>query len=79
MKAMVIHGFGEPEVMQWEEAAIPQPGPGEVVVKVHSVSVNRTLDLQVRQDGGGYGAICRWYWATIRLAKWLSWEAALTH
>ncbi len=57
MKAMVIHGFGEPEVMQWEEAPTPKPGPGEALVKVHSVSVNRTLDLQVRQDGGGYGAV----------------------
>ena len=57
MKAMVIHRFGDPEVMRWEEAPTPQPGPGEVLVKVHSVSVNRTLDLQVRQDGGGYGAI----------------------
>ena len=57
MKAMVIHQFGEPEVMQWEEAETPVPGPGDVLVKVHSVSVNRTLDLQVRQDGGGYGAI----------------------
>ncbi|MDE2938494.1 MAG: alcohol dehydrogenase catalytic domain-containing protein [Chloroflexota bacterium] len=57
MKAMVIHRFGEPEVMQWEDPSAPSPGPGEVVVKVHSVSVNRTLDLQVREDGGGYGAI----------------------
>ena len=57
MKAMVIHRFGEPEVMQWEEVPTPTPGPGEMLVKVHSVSVNRTLDLQVRQDGGGYGAI----------------------
>lgn len=57
MKAMVIHQFGEPEVMQWEDAPTPSPGAGEVLVKVHSVSVNRTLDLQVRQDGGGYGAI----------------------
>ena len=57
MKALVIHQFGEPEVMQWEEVATPEAGPGEVVVKVRSVSVNRTLDLQVRQDGGGYGAI----------------------
>ena len=54
---MVLHRFGEPEVMQWEDAPTPVPGPGEVLVKVHSVSVNRTLDLQVRQDGGGYGAI----------------------
>ncbi len=57
MKAMVIHQFGEPEVMRWEDTPAPTPGPGEVLVKVHSVSVNRTLDLQVRQDGGGYGAI----------------------
>ena len=57
MKAMVIHGFGAPEVMQWEETSTPEPGPGEVLVRVHSVSVNRTLDLQVREDGGGYGAI----------------------
>lgn len=26
-----------------------------MLVKVHAVSVNRTLDLQVRQDGGNYG------------------------
>jgi NADPH:quinone reductase-like Zn-dependent oxidoreductase len=26
-------------------------------VRVHAVSVNRTLDLQVRQDGGGYGTV----------------------
>lgn len=57
MKAMVIHEFGDPDVMQWEDAPTPSPGAGEVLVKVHSVSVNRTLDLQVRQDGGGYGAI----------------------
>lgn len=57
MKAMVIHGFGGPEVMRWEDTPTPAPGHGEVLVRVHSVSVNRTLDLQVRQDGGGYGAI----------------------
>ena len=57
MKAMVIHRFGEPEVMQREETPAPSPGPGEALVRVHSVSVNRTLDLQVREDGGGYGAM----------------------
>ena len=57
MRAMVIHEFGDPEVMRLEDPPAPTPGPGEVLVKVHSVSVNRTLDLQVRQDGGGYGAI----------------------
>lgn len=48
MKAMVIRQFGGPEVMRMEELDMPVPGPGEVVIKVHAVSVNRTLDLAVR-------------------------------
>src|SRR5258707_12683683 len=48
MKALVIREFGGPEVMQLEEVPTPVPGPGEVVIRVHAVSVNRTLDLVVR-------------------------------
>jgi len=48
MKAMVIREFGPPEAMRLEEVPTPVPGPGEVVVQVHAVSVNRTLDLVVR-------------------------------
>ena len=55
MKAIVLREFGGPEVLRLEEVPTPTPGPGEVLVRVKSVSVNRTLDLQVRQDGGGYG------------------------
>jgi NADPH2:quinone reductase len=40
MKAICIHTFGEPEVMQLEEVPDPQPGPGQVVVRVHAVGVN---------------------------------------
>jgi NADPH:quinone reductase-like Zn-dependent oxidoreductase len=57
VKAQILYQFGEPEVMRWEEVDTPTPGRSEVVVAVRAVSVNRTLDLQVRQDGGGYGAI----------------------
>ena len=57
MKAMVIREFGGPDVLRWEEVPTPTPGPEEVVVRVHAVSVNRTLDVQVRQDGGGYGTV----------------------
>ena len=48
MKAIVIREFGPPEVMRLEEMDTPVPGPGEVVIRVHAVSVNRTLDLAVR-------------------------------
>jgi NADPH2:quinone reductase len=48
MKAIVIREFGGPEVMRMEDFPDPVAGPGEVVVKVHAVSVNRTLDLVVR-------------------------------
>ena len=40
MKAIRLHTFGEPEVMQLEEVPDPQPGPGQVVVRVHAVGVN---------------------------------------
>ena len=35
-------------VMRFEEVPTPEPGPGEVLIKVHAVSVNRTLDTRVR-------------------------------
>ena len=40
MKAIRIHTFGAPEVMQLEEVSDPQPGPGQVVVRVHAAGVN---------------------------------------
>jgi NADPH:quinone reductase-like Zn-dependent oxidoreductase len=48
MKAIVIREFGAPEVMRLEDVAKPKVAAGEIVIKVHSVSVNRTLDCVVR-------------------------------
>lgn len=49
MKAMVMRAFGPPDVMRLEEVPTPEPGPGEVLIAVKAVSVNRTLDLIVRE------------------------------
>ncbi len=40
MKAVVIHRFGGPEVLSFEDVPDPAPGPGEIVVKVHAVSAH---------------------------------------
>ncbi len=48
MKAIVFHEFGPPSVLRLEEVPTPTPGSGDVLLKVHAVSVNRTLDLAVR-------------------------------
>ncbi|HKY09188.1 MAG TPA: zinc-binding dehydrogenase [Candidatus Binatia bacterium] len=48
MKAIVLRQFGGPEVLRLEEGPAPRPAPAEILIKVRSVSVNRTLDCTVR-------------------------------
>ena len=40
MKAIVVHEYGGPEVLKFEEYPDPVPGPGEVLVQVAATSVN---------------------------------------
>src|ERR1700759_2065283 len=40
MKAIRIHEFGGPEVLQLEDAPIPEPSEDEVLIKVYASSVN---------------------------------------
>ena len=48
MKAIVLREFGPPGVMRLEELPDPRLAAGEVIIRVHAVSVNRTLDTVVR-------------------------------
>ena len=40
MKAIRVKEFGGPEVLRLEEVQTPQPGPGELVVRIHAAGVN---------------------------------------
>jgi NADPH2:quinone reductase len=40
MKTIRVHKFGGPEVLTMEEAANPQPGPNEVLVRTRAIGVN---------------------------------------
>jgi len=50
MKAIRIHAFGGPEVMQLEEVERPVPKADEILVKVYASSVN-PADYIIRQGG----------------------------
>lgn len=65
MRAVVIHEYGGPDVLQLEEADTPSPGDGEVLVRLRAASVNpvdwknrtgyreQALPLILGNDGAG--------------------------
>lgn len=48
MRAVVVARPGGPEVLQLAERPLPEPGPGEIRVRVHASAVNRADLLQRR-------------------------------
>jgi len=47
VKAVRYHDYGGPEVLCYEDAPIPEPGPRDVLVRVHAAGVN-PADRQIR-------------------------------
>jgi NADPH:quinone reductase len=47
VKAVRVHAYGGPEVLQYEDVVVPRPGPGEAVITIAASGVNY-LDVQYR-------------------------------
>src|SRR6195952_1944557 len=65
-KAIRIHSNGGPEVMVWEDVPIPEPGPGEALIRHEAIGLNfidvffptglykaPNLPLIIGQEGAG--------------------------
>ena len=48
MKAWLVHAYGEPEDMVWSDVPVPNPGPGEIRIKVVAAALNFFDVLQVQ-------------------------------
>lgn len=46
--AAVLTGYGPPDVLAWSPVAMPEPGPGQIRIRVHAAGVGPT-DLKIRR------------------------------
>ncbi len=50
MKAIRFHAYGDPGVLVYEDAPVPRPGAGEMLVRVRAAGVN-PVDWKIRRGG----------------------------
>jgi hypothetical protein len=50
MKAIVVHKYGGPEVLKFEECSDPVPGQGDVLVRAAAASAN---PIDAERGGSG--------------------------
>ncbi|MBZ4016919.1 quinone oxidoreductase family protein [Streptomyces purpurogeneiscleroticus] len=55
MRRIRFYEYGGPEVLRWEEAEAPVPGPGELLVRTEAIGVTLPSVRAVRGDGNGGG------------------------
>src|SRR5690242_16876419 len=66
MRAVMIHRFGGPEVLEVDEVEPPDPGPDELLVRVVAAGTN-PVDAKIRAAGA---------WAGIELPAILGYDAS---
>ena len=47
-KTVRFHGYGEPDVLKYEDVAVAEPGPGDVLIRQTAIGVN-FIDIQQRK------------------------------
>jgi len=72
MKAVRIYAYGGPEVLVLEDAPKPEPGPGEVLIRVKNVGIN-PIDYRTRSGAG----VAR-YWKDKPFPFILGWDVSGT-
>ncbi|TDW17465.1 quinone oxidoreductase family protein [Kribbella kalugense] len=50
MRAVRFHRHGGPDVLQLEEVAVPEPGPGQVLIQAEAIGAN-AIDAVLRRGG----------------------------
>ncbi|MEV5397528.1 zinc-binding dehydrogenase [Streptomyces cellulosae] len=53
MRRVRFYEYGGPDVLQVEDADVPEPGPGELLVRTEAIGVTLTSVRTVRGEGGG--------------------------
>lgn len=64
MKAVRVHQFGPPESLSYDDVDTPTPGPGEALVRVHAVGVNR-MDVELRAGIYGKESLMDFYFGQL--------------
>ncbi len=54
MRAMVMPRFGDPDLFEEREVSRPEPGPGEILVRVVAAGTN-PIDAKFRADASFVG------------------------
>lgn len=73
MQGVVLTGHGGPEMLEWrDDLAVPEPGPGDVIIKVAAAGVNNT-DINTRTGWysrrGGAAEDAAWTGAPMALPR----------
>lgn len=62
MKAIIYERYGSPDVMRIAEVPKPEPGEGEVLIRVHATEATKA-DCELR----AFRFAVRWFWLPLRL------------